>query len=62
MEYPQSKVGVRQKKITLNLQICRSLINPLAFADVVAPCTVPTGEAAPLVLPNYAFPLLVEIR
>lgn len=58
MEFPQSKFGVGQKGITLKLQLCKGLINPPAFADVVAPCTLLTGEAAPLVLPNYAFPLL----
>jgi hypothetical protein len=54
MEFPQSKVGMGQKGITLKLQIYKGLINPPAFADVVMPCTLPTGEAATLVLPNYA--------
>jgi hypothetical protein len=58
MEFLQSKVGVGQKGITLKLQICEGLINPPAFADVVVPCTLPTGEAATLVVPNYAFLLL----
>jgi hypothetical protein len=62
MEYPQSKVCMGQKEITLKLQVYRGLINPLAFAYVVAPCTLPTGEAAPLALPNYDFLLLLEIR
>jgi hypothetical protein len=58
MEFPQSKVDVGQKGITLKLQICKGSINPPAFADVVAPSTLPTGEAVPPVLLNYAFPLL----